>query len=75
VLIITETVASLNLAVAYEAVVKRANYILEMSQNDEYFNRRGVTKSSCGFPIMFHFGNASKSSTVLNIQNTARKTI
>ncbi len=62
--------ASLTVAVAYESVVKRANYILEMSQNDEYFNRRGVTKSSCGFP-MFHFGNASKISTVLNIQNTA----
>jgi hypothetical protein len=37
-------VASLNGAVANEAVVKRVNYILEMSQNYEYFNRRVVTK-------------------------------
>jgi hypothetical protein len=29
--------AYLNVAVANEAVVKRVNYILEMSQNDEYF--------------------------------------
>ncbi len=33
--------AQLNVAVANEAVVKRVNYIWEMSQNDEYFKRRG----------------------------------
>jgi hypothetical protein len=35
-------VASLNVAVATEAVVKRVQYIAEMSQNYECFNRRGV---------------------------------
>ncbi len=46
-----------------------------MSQNDEYFNLRGITKSNCGFTLMFHFGLVSKSSAVVNIQNTERKTI
>ncbi len=32
------------MAEAKEAVVKRVNYIQKMSQNDEYFNRRSVTK-------------------------------
>ncbi len=44
----------LNVAVANEATVKHVNYILEMSQNDEYFNRRGVTKCSCGCTLMFY---------------------
>ncbi len=47
--------AQLNVAVANEAVVKRVNYIWEMSQNDEYFKRRGVTKRCCGYTSMFHF--------------------
>ncbi len=63
------------MAVAYEAVVKGAKYIKEMSQNYEYLNRRGVTKRSCSFTLMFHFDNVSKSSTVLNVQNTEQKNI
>ncbi len=58
------------MAVANEAVVKRANYIQEMSQNDDYFNRRGVTKCSCGCTSMFHFDNVSISPSVLTVQNT-----
>ncbi len=65
--------AQLNVAVANEAVVKRVNYIWEMSQNDEYFNRRGVTKRSCGCTSMSHFDNFSISSKVLTVQNTERK--
>ncbi len=42
------------MAVANEAVVKHFNYIQEMSQNYEYFNRRGVTKCGCGCTLMFH---------------------
>jgi hypothetical protein len=61
-------VAQLNVAVANEAVVKRVYYIWEMSQNDEYFNRRGVTKRSCGYTSMFHFDNVSISSTELSVQ-------
>jgi hypothetical protein len=38
-----------------------------MSQNDEYFNRRGVTKRSCGCTLKFHFDNVSISSTVLTV--------
>ncbi len=60
------------MAVANEAVVKRVNYFQEMSQNDEYFNRRGVIKRSCGCTLMFHFDNVSIRSTVLTIQNTQR---
>jgi hypothetical protein len=56
------------MSVATEAVVKRVNYIWEMSQNDEYLNRRGVSKRSCGCTSMFHFDNVSISSTVLTIQ-------
>ncbi len=67
--------AQLNVAVANEAVVKGVNYIWEMSENDEYFNRRGVTKRSCGCTSMFHFDNVSISSTVLTVQNTERKSI
>ncbi len=63
------------MAVANEAVVKRVNYIEEMSQNDEYFNRRGVIKCSCGCTLMFNFDNVSKSSTVLALQDTERETI
>ncbi len=62
VLIISETwynVALLNVTVANEAVVKHVNCIWEMSQNDEYFNRRGVTKCSCGCKSIFHFDNDS----------------
>ncbi len=62
------------MAAANEAVVKRVNYIKEMSQNDEYFNRRGVTKLSCGCTLMFHFDNVSISLTVFTVQNTERKT-
>ncbi len=43
------------MAVANEAVVKRVNYISEMSQNDECFNRRGDIKCSCGCTLMFNF--------------------
>jgi hypothetical protein len=68
-------VAQLNVAVANEAVVKCVYYIWEMSQNDEYFNRRGVTKRSCGCTSMFHFDNVSISSTVLAVQKTERKSI
>ncbi len=32
------------MAVSKEAVVKCENYIKKMSQNNSYFNRRGVTK-------------------------------
>jgi hypothetical protein len=46
-----------------------------VSQNDEYFNRRGVTKRSCGCTSMFHFENFSISSTLLTVQNTDRKSI
>ena len=62
VLIMSETwynVALLNVTVSNEAVVKRVNCIWEMSQNDDYFNRRGVTKRSCGCKLMFHFDNVS----------------
>jgi hypothetical protein len=68
-------VAQLNVAVANEAVVKRVNYFKEMSQNVEYFNRRGVTKRSCGCTSMFHFDNFSISLTLLPVQNTDRKSI
>ncbi len=51
--------ALLNVTIANEAVVKGVNYILEMSQNYEYFNRRGVTKRSCGCKLMFHFDTVS----------------
>ncbi len=67
--------AQLNVAVANEAVVKRVDYIKEMSQNDEYFNRRGVTKRSCGCTSMFHFDNGSGSSSVLTVQSTELKSI
>ncbi len=67
--------AQLNVAEANEAVVKRVNYIWETSQNDEYFNRIGVTKRSCGCTSMSHFDNVSISSTVLTVQNTERKSI
>jgi hypothetical protein len=60
-------------AVANDAVVKRVNYIWEVSQNDQYFNRRGVTKHSCYWTLMFHFDNVSISSTALTVQNTKRK--
>ncbi len=63
------------MAVANEAVVKRVNYISEMSQNYEYFNHRDVTKRSCDCTLMFHFDNVSISSTVLTVQNTERKSI
>ncbi len=56
------------MAVANEAVVKRVNYIWEMSQKDGYFNRIGVTKRSSGCTVMFHFDNVSKSSTILTVQ-------
>jgi hypothetical protein len=62
VLIISETwynVALLNVAVVNEAVVKRVNCIWEMSRNDDYFNRRGVTKRSCGCKLMCHIDNVS----------------
>ncbi len=62
------------MAVAREAVVQRVNYILEVPQNDEYFNRRGVTKRGCYCTLMFHFDNVSISSTALTVQNTKRKT-
>ncbi len=67
--------ASLNGAAANEAVVKRVNYIWEMSQNDEYFNRRVVTKCSCSCTLMFHFDNVSNSSTVVNVQNAEQNTV
>ncbi len=60
------------MAVANEAVVKRVNYFSEMSQNDKYFNRRGVIKRSCGCTLMFHLDNVSIGSTVLTIQYTER---
>ncbi len=63
------------MAVANEAVVKRVNYIKEMSQKDRYFNSIGVTKRSSGCTLMFHFDNVSKSSTILKVQNTGRKII
>ncbi len=44
-----------------------------MSQNDAYFNRRGITKCGCGCTTMFHFDNFSISLTVLTVQNTERK--
>ena len=62
--------AQLSVAVANEAVVKGVNYIWEMSENDEYFNRRGVTKRSCGCTLMFHFDNVSISLTAHTIQKT-----
>ncbi len=39
-----------------------------MSQNDEYFNRRVVTKRNCYCTLMFHFENVSKGSTALAVQ-------
>ena len=63
------------MAVANEAVVKRVNYIKEMSQQDRYFNRIGVTKRSSGCTVMFHFANVSISLTMLTVQNTGRKII
>ncbi len=33
--------ASLNVVVAYDTIVKRAHYVLEISQNCECFNRGG----------------------------------
>ncbi len=63
------------MAVANEAVVICVNYIQEMSQKDGYFNRISVTKRSCGCTVMFHFDNVSKSSTMLTVQNTGRKTM
>jgi hypothetical protein len=62
-------------AVANEAVVKRVNYISEMSQNDECFNRSSDIKCSCGCTLMFNFDKVAKSLTVLTIQDTERKTI
>jgi hypothetical protein len=57
-------------AVANEAVVKRVNYFLERSQNDEYLSHRSVTKRSCGCTLIFHFDNVSISLTAHTIQNT-----
>ncbi len=44
-----------------------------MSQNDEYFNRRGVTKRSCYCTLIFHFENVSVSSTALAVLTLNRK--
>ncbi len=46
-----------------------------MSQNDENFNRRGVTKHSCGCTLMFHFDIVPIISTVLTVQNPDWKSI
>jgi hypothetical protein len=44
-----------------------------VSQNDEYFNHRGVTRRGCYCSLMFHFDNVSISSTSLAVKNTERK--
>ncbi len=43
-----------------------------MLQNYKYFNRRDVTKRSCGCTLMFHFDNVSMSSTVPIVHKTLK---